>query len=286
MPPRVAAVTMTYNERAYLPVWARHYTRQVGHDHCYVIDHGSTEIIALPPGVNYLRIPRSPHDDQRRALFISSFVESLLEYYDYVIHTDVDELVMADPAQYANLPAFCRSIQLDTVTAIGFDIQQVPPLEPPLLPDMALGQQRGWCRFTSAMCKPVLTRKPIVWSPGFHCADGPICFAPLYLFHLHWADQAIGIERLSKTRTMPWGDPSFGAHQRITDLHWTALFEGMAAFKRNNAVSFDPTTAPLSTWLDKTRRSALDREGELYTLDLHINAPELWAIPARFRARL
>ena len=98
MPPKVAAITMVYNEAALLPVWARHYVKQVGADHCYVIDHGSTDALVLPRGVNQLRLPRSPHDDLRRAGFISKLTTSLLAYYDWVIYTDVDELLVADPA--------------------------------------------------------------------------------------------------------------------------------------------------------------------------------------------
>jgi hypothetical protein len=286
MPPKVAAVTMAYNEQAYLPIWARHYARQVGADHCYVVDHGSTDAITLPPGMNLLRLPRSPHDDPKRALFISSLVEGLLEYYDWVIHTDVDELMLADPDQHADLVSFCGRTEYRTVTAIGLDVQHVPAIEPPLDTRLPFGSQRSWVRFTSAMCKPVLTRKPLVWSPGFHCADTPMAFGGLFLFHLHWADYGIGIERLHKTRVMPWGSPNFGAHQRISDAKWTSTFNGMADFERHAPISFNPAVAPLSHWIDQTLKSTIGREHEVYSLDLQVNAGELWAIPPRFRAKL
>ncbi len=286
MPPKVAAITMSYNETAYLPLWSRHYARQVGADHCYVVDHGSTEPLILPPGMNVIRIPRSPHDDLKRALFVSSLVEGLLEYYDWVIHTDVDELVLADPDHYKDLPSFCDRVRTDTVTAIGLDIQQVPALEPPLNLQRRLGEQRNWVRFTSAMCKPVLTRKPLIWSPGFHCADAPLSFDALYLFHLHWADETIGMNRLEKTRTMPWRSHAFGAHQRVADTQWTRTFEGMAAFERRDNISFDATKTPLAPWLQRTKDSTAGRETDRYAIDLHVNAGELWAIPPGFRARL
>jgi hypothetical protein len=277
---------MAYNEAALLPIWAKHYARQVGADHCYVIDHGSTQPLALPAGINVLRLPRSPHDDQRRAGFVGKFTASLLDYYDWVIHTDVDELVLADPLQYDNLPAFCAATRQSTVCAIGLDIQQVPALEPTLDPTRPIGAQRGWVRFTSAMCKPVLTRVPLVWAPGFHCADQQLGFGQLFLFHLHWADRALGIERLGKTRTMPWADLGFGGHQRISDPQWTTIFDGMAALPRAAPVPFDMAVPPLRTWLDRTMASGGGREGETYTIDLHLNAAELWPIPPHFRERL
>ncbi len=286
MPPKVAAVTMVYNEAALLPVWTRHYARQVGADHCYVVDHGSSEPLALPPGVNMLRLPRSPHDDPRRARFISQLTSSLLEYYDWVIHTDVDELVLADPRQFANLPDFCRAAADGTVSAIGFDIQHVPAIEPPLDPALSIGSQRGWARFTSAMCKPVLSRQPLEWAPGFHCSNQPVAFASLYLFHLHWADRGIGLQRLGKTRAMPWAEGDFGAHQRLEDRQWSSLFDDMANLPRVEPDNFHPDLPPLRDWLRRLADSSVGRERETYTFDLHVNAPELWPLPVEFRARL
>jgi hypothetical protein len=286
MPPKVAAITMAYNEAVLLPLWGRHYVRQVGADHCYVIDHGSHEPLHLPPGVNVLRLPRSPHDDPRRAAFISQFAASLLKYYDWIIHTDVDELVLADPQRYPDLPSFCAAAEAPTITAIGLDVQHVPALEAPLNPKRPVGEQRGWVRFTSAMCKPVLSRQAQTWAPGFHCSDQRLVFDQLYLFHLHWADRDLGLQRLAKTRAMPWGDPSFGAHQRVTDSEWRALFDGMASFPAVENPAFDPSLPPLQPWLQRVEDSVADHPAQNYKVDLHMNGAELWAIPPRFRARL
>jgi hypothetical protein len=136
------------------------------------------------------------------------------------------------------------------------------------------------------MCKPVLTRKPLIWSPGFHCADTELHFGDLYLFHLHWADETIGLQRLDKTRTMPWRSQAFGAHQRVSDAEWRRTFAGMAAFAQREDIAFDLLAEPLAHWLQRTKDSTFGRENERYTIDLHVNAAELWAIPPGFRARL
>ncbi len=286
MPPKIAAVTMVYNEGHYLPVWASHYSRQVGADYCYVIDHGSTETIVLPPGMNLVRLPRSPQDDRRRADFVSNLVESLLNYYDWVIYTDVDEMVIANPDRYSDLPSFCAEAMQDTVTCIGFDMQQVPALEPALQFDRPLGEQRHWARFTSAMCKPLLTRTPRHWSPGFHSADTPMTFSELYLFHLHWADHAIGLQRLGKTRAMSWDDAHSGAHQRGSDAAWVRTFDSMAALSQQHGVSFNPAQDPLATWLALTKASELAGRHGIYQLQLDINADTLWELPSRYRSAL
>ncbi len=284
--PKVAAITMAFDESDFLPIWARHYARQVGADHCYVIDHGSTYAVKLPPGINVMRIPRSPHDDVRRAAFMVSFASSLLAYYDWVIHTDVDEIVIADPEDYSNLTAYCAAEERDTVTAAGFDVQHIPSIEQDLDVLQSIGHQRSWVRFTSAMCKPVLTRKLIKWSPGFHTSDAELVFRGLYLFHLHWADRKVGLRRLAKTRTMPWSGGGAGAHQRISDREWNSLFDGMAALPQRSILDLKRNKPPLADWLQQTSASMQPRRGEPATLNLAINASELWAIPARFRTRL
>ncbi len=285
MPLKLAALTMAYNETALLPIWARHYARQAGPDHCYVVDHGSTEPISVPPGVNVVRLPRSAHDDVRRARFISKLLCGLLEYYDWVIYTDVDELVLADPERYSNLQQFCAHAKHRTINAIGFDVQHVPLLEAPLNLDQPVGQQRGWVRFTSAMCKPVLTCQPLDWTAGFHGSNQEPAFSDVCLFHLHWADRDIGLNRLAKTRVMPWSDDASGCHQRIDDTAWAALFDGMARLPRSGPVQFNASHQPVSHWIQQTIDSR-SHEGGVKEFSLTVNAPELWPIPSHFRARL
>jgi hypothetical protein len=63
-------------------------------------------------------------------------------------------------------------------------------------------------------------------------------------------------------------------------------FSGMAAFERRADIAFDPAKPPLAPWLQKTKESAVGRERDPYSIELHVNAAELWAIPPGFRARL
>ena len=69
---------MAYNEQAYLPIWARHYARQVGADHCYVVDHGSTDTVKLPPGV---RLDNAPEGKTISALLESGDIDGFIEAY-------------------------------------------------------------------------------------------------------------------------------------------------------------------------------------------------------------
>lgn len=284
---QVAAVTMAFNEPAHLPLWARHYARQVGGRNCYVIDHGSDDGSTAGLGdINVIRIPRSAQDDERRARFLSQFCASLLAWYDWVIHSDVDEIVLPDPYRCETLATYCADPLPDVVTAIGFNLHHVPDAEPPLDLARPVTRQRRWARFSSAMCKPVLIRRPVAWVPGFHCAvDAPVVFDRLYLFHLRWFDRTLGLERLAKTRAMPWADADAGAWQRVQDAEFVALMERIAALPQRSGVAFDPGQPPLHDAIGAVLDSTRGREQARYKIDLHLDIDELWELPARFRGR-
>lgn len=276
---------MSYNEPDYLPLWVRHYAGQVGAAHCYVVDHGSDDgSTAALDGVNVVRIPRSPQDDPRRARFMERFCAALLEWYDWVIHVDVDELLVADPARHQGLADFCATCPHEVVSAVGLDLQHVPELEAPIDLARPVSLQRRWVRFSSALCKPVLVRRPVRWAPGFHWADAPLTFDGLFLFHLRYYDRALGLQRLGKTRAMPWAIDGAGAHQRMGGPEWEALFDGMAALPRRDDATLDLAASPLSDWLDRVRANVHEAAG-LTAFALDLNTPELWAIPQRFAGR-
>ncbi len=286
MLPRVAAVTMAYNEPDFAPIWAAHYGAELGVRNCFIIDHGSDDgSLEGLGGVNILRIPRSPQDDARRARFVSAFCASLLVWYDAVIHVDVDEILVADPARHASLAHLAAADPRPVVSAVGLDLLHIPSIERPWSRGLPVSRQRRWLRFSSAMCKPVLIRQPVDWAPGFHSIDAPPEFGELYLFHLRYADLGRGLVRLAKTRAQPWQEPEAGAHQRMTDAEWEAMLRSMAGLDRRDAGALRPDEAPLAPWLDRVRASAEARAGETYRIDLHISGDELWRLPTRFRDR-
>lgn len=284
VPFRLAVVTMTYNEAQFLPLWCRHYAVQVGETQCYVIDHGSTDGSTDTLGdVNLLRIPRSPQDDTRRTRFLSEFCSSLLEWYDAVIYVDTDEFLVADPALFPSLPAYAASVPPGAVrTAIGFDVIHTPDETADLDWNSRVSDQRGWLRFSSAMCKPVLIRRRVNWAPGFHCIDASPEFDHLYLFHLRYADRNSGLERLARTREQAWADPQAGQHQRMADQDWSNMLQAMGGLPRRDDVQFGPDDAVLARWQDAVTQSAIERQNELYRIDLHISGDELWRLPFRF----
>ena len=128
----LAVVTMVYNETVFLPVWLRHYAAQVGAANCFVLDHGSDDGSTTPAVLreaSVVRIPRSPQDDGRRCGFVSDVCAGLLNWYEAVIYTDVDELLVADSPLVELVPFLDPDA---VVTATGFDVIHVPDEEPAL----------------------------------------------------------------------------------------------------------------------------------------------------------
>jgi hypothetical protein len=275
---------MVYNEPDYTPMWARHYSRHVGPRNCYVVDHGSddgsTDVLGE---VNVIRIPRSPKDNEKRTRGISTLCGELLKSYDAVLHTDCDEFLVPDPRNYATLAKYAEAMPADVVTAIGLEIWQVPDQEPPIDLSRPITEQRRWTRFSSALCKPVLIRRPVEWSPGFHSSDAPTVFDTLYLFHLRYYDMERGLQRLSRTRTMPWAHDWAGKHQRMPDEQWRDVLLRLAALPKREGVVFDKALAPIGDWIARLRESQTGRENQLYKLALDLNADELWLLPPHFR---
>jgi len=276
----LAAVTMVYNEPELLPIWHRYYAGQLGAAHCYVVDHGSDDgSTAWLSGANLIRLPRSPQDDVRRARFISGLCGALLDYYDAVLYTDVDEIAVAQP----DLPGFaarCAPVS----TAIGLNVIQTAD-EAAIDPARPVGEQRRYVAFSSALCKPVMIRRTVLWAPGFHCTDAPPLFEGLYLFHLRYHDRATAMARLARTRAMAWSDHVAGAHQRVDDAAFAHMLDNFATMKRCDDVVIAPDRAPLLGWLDAVRASGRGREAATYRIDLHLNAYELWPIPQDLRCQ-
>jgi len=282
---KIAAVTMVYNEPDFLPIWARHYAGQVGERHCYVIDHGSEDGSTEGLGkANVVRIPRSALDDEQRSRFLSRFCASLLEWYDWVVHSDADEIVLADPRFHRTLIEYCADGPPEVVTAAGFNLHHLPRSEPPIDLARPVTEQRRWVRFSGAMCKPVLIRRAVEWVPGFHCAtDAPVTFDRLFLFHLRWFDREIGLSRLAKTRVMPRTNPEVGAWQRVGDAEFISQLDRVADLTRRDSVGFDLAAPPLGDAVRAFVDSQKGREHERYKIDLDLTVDELWAMPSRFR---
>jgi hypothetical protein len=219
-PPTLCALTMVYNEARNLPRWLAYYSAQLGAENCIVVDHGSDDgaTTGLGHPTGRIGLPRDrPFGDIPRAAFLSGLASALLQYYDGVLYTDVDEFVVADPLRYDSLLDFFER-NPSHATAIGFDIVHRFDHEPPLKADRGLLEQRAHVHFNEAMCKTSLVTTPVRWGGGFHTSSLRPRFSGVYLFHAKTADIEAHLARVAITRRIPMPGPGRGAeHWRFAD---------------------------------------------------------------------
>lgn len=281
----VAAVTMVWNEAHFLPIWLRHYGRQVGQENCFVIDHGSTDGSVPSSSTEYsiIRIPRSPLDEDRRCAMVSKFCSSLLESYDVVIHSDVDELLVADPDIATSLRIFASIWHDPVLTAVGLNVVHHPESETSIDTSRIISTQRNSIWFVAVMCKPMMIRRPVEWKPGFHSCNARIKFAPIYNFHLRYYDLNQGLARLRKTRNMERAQPDLNAHQAIPDEQWLNDFKyGIVAQPKVDNISLKLEQDPLRRHIAGIENEQYERRNKDYKLDLNFMESNRWNIPARF----
>ena len=272
----LAVLTMVYNEPDFLPVWAAHYRRAVGAENCFVIDHGSDDgSIAASGQLQVTQLPRSPLDEGWRADLISHVCGHLLDQYESVMYTDVDELLVADPRRFRGLIDLSATTGADVLNAFGSNILEVAG-EAPLDGARPITTQRRWLRPASSICKPVLIRRRVRWLPGFHYADAASRFDGLYLFHIAYADNAITARRQAK-RLSVVRSPGHGEHHGISPEEMVRLRKAVAALPRDE-------TAHLGGAAEASFMAQLWRTGRPAHGGVIIGAdqepPTLWPVPA------
>ena len=205
-PPALLAVcTHVYDDHTMLRLWERHYARFVPNEHLYVIDHGSTTPAreVLQPATQLVRLPRGAADQANIAQFCNGFQRFLLTQYRWVIHVDVDELLVPQDgfdaflARLAADPGPPRIVE----PAHAADLVQHPDLEAPVDLARPLTSQRRFLVPNAEYLKPALVSRPATWGPGFHYAVESFAVAAdplLWMVHLAKADVGLCLERNRK----------------------------------------------------------------------------------------
>lgn len=190
--PSRAALTIVRDESIFLPIWLRYYGQFFSAQDVYVLDHQSTD--GSTEGDGFIRIPVS-HPEYGAAWqrdVIQGYQHELIEQYDVVLYTDVDEIVAPDP-RLGDLGTYIDYFSDNFVTCRGYEVLHQKDHEPPFEPTMpVLGQRSTWYA-NSSYSKSYLARVPILWHGGCHQRiDGKTNDDPnLYLIHLHRMDYEI-----------------------------------------------------------------------------------------------
>ncbi len=228
---RAAVFTIVQNEPVFLPIWERYYQRHFDRDDIFVLDHDSTDLttIAVASGLHRVPLHRSVSFDHawlRSA--VGTFQRLLLESYDLVLFTEVDEIVAADPALFpGGLREYVAAfpVDLEYRRCEGWEVIQQPG-ERPIDWSVPILGQRTHGAPSRPYSKPLLSRIPLEWHKGFHGAIGvppsPETVDPrLLLLHLHRVDFEYCLVRHKAAAARTWSAPDVvagaGYQNRIVD---------------------------------------------------------------------
>jgi hypothetical protein len=273
---RICAITNVLDEDFNLPIWLNHYGRELGPENCIIVDRGSHKLPALTTQ-SVLQTHRLPLDENRRARTISSLTNTMLEYYDVVLYTDCDELLVPDPGAYSGLRDFFARTDARTYTAAGVEVVHKLDEEDPLDVTRPLLSQRAFCGFNSWMCKTAATRDPIWWGGGFHASSQPPVFNGLYLFHTKLIDFGEALKRAAQLRQFDWADGMDPSYHRYPPLFTVNVIRAAVDL---GVEDFDAAVVPMT---EQALRSAEKAPNDLYYLKEEVRPRCLFRIPERFR---
>jgi hypothetical protein len=219
---RRAVLTIVQNEAVFLPIWLRYYSQFFAPDDIYVLDHESTD--GSTSGSGFVRIPveHETVDHTWMVRTIEAHQHELLERYDMVLATDVDEIVVPNP-EWGTLGQYLDRFDEEWINCLGYEVLHLKDREAPLRMDRPILEQRGYWFANAAYDKPALATVPMTWEPGFHArSDGQLNLDPdLHLVHLHRMDYDICLARHRWRRERRWNQHDLTAgwavHNRITE---------------------------------------------------------------------
>ena len=202
-----ALVTMVHNEPVFLPIWLRYYSRFFRPEDIYVLDNESTDGSTERDG--FVRIPAANDsvDHAWMAQTLGELQRELLDRYDVVLVTDVDEIVAPVP-EWGTLGDYIDRFDEPYINCLGYELLHRPDLEPPLDLERPILDQRSWWFINDAYDKAALATEPITWPPGLHPpADAEFNPDPdLRMIHLHRMDYGLCLERHRTRERKPWAE--------------------------------------------------------------------------------
>ncbi|MFJ6677177.1 RICIN domain-containing protein [Actinosynnema sp. NPDC091369] len=184
-----AVLTLIRDEPDFFPRWLDYYSRFFAPEDIHVLHHQPPP--DLEPDDRFVRTPVHHEEfssDWHRDV-VQRHQHDLVDRYDVVLSTDVDEIVAPDP-RFCDLGAYLDRFDRDFVNCTGYEVLHLHDREPPLDPARGVLAQRSTWFANPLYSKPLLATVPMTWRGGFHeRADHATDHDPnLYLIHLHRMD--------------------------------------------------------------------------------------------------
>ena len=133
---------------------------------------------------------------------MQNFQQTLLEQYEVVIFTEVDEILYTLNQSFDSfVEDFRNNNNLQYLSAIGYEIKQNIETEKTLnKEDNIIKNRNFWFRYPN-YDKTLITKIPLYYGVGFHDCQYPKIQSNLFLLHLHRVDLNLMIERRQKRAT-------------------------------------------------------------------------------------
>lgn len=221
--PSRAIITMVHNEPIFLPIWLRYYGQFFAPGDLYVFDNDTTDNSTAREGFVRIPVEHDTVDHTWMTRTIEGLQHELLDSYEVVVVTDVDEIIAPVPVVHGTLGDYLDEFGEDWVNCLGYELLHQKDREPPLdLSRPILDQRRFWF-FNGGYDKAAVATVPMRWRPGFHGRED-FQMKPdpdLRLIHLHRMDYSLCLERHRTRRRKEWaerdGRERWAIHNRIVD---------------------------------------------------------------------
>ncbi len=227
---KCAIFVMVQNEKVFLPIWLKYYSKYFDGDDIFVFDHRSTddsiEESQKTFKFRHLRLGYPFSFDHQWFQYVeeNTYVK-LLESYEYVLFTDVDEIIMADSNKYSGLDDYINKQKADRVRCLGYDLINVKDKEADFdSNETVLSQRKYWYR-TKLYDKTLLSKIPLKLTIGNHTLSGfrqPKQDKDLLLIHLHKLDFDMCWNKNVEKAKLKWNDVDLdterGWQNRITEM--------------------------------------------------------------------
>jgi len=232
--PRLAVITMVYNEDVLLPQFLRHYAPQV--DTVFLLDNesddGSIAAVTRYPNVEVSTVPTGERLNDGIQMAAKLAVKAdCVGRYDYVLIVDADEFVVPKSGGTLREALFALR-EKEVFGTHGFHMYR-GATEGPYDPAVPLLHQRQWgTESDEEYSKPIIVRpeNPAVFCPGFHRFsdrdNDPLKPpSPTHFFLLHYTgiDEDLFVRRcMIRTRRLSnenlkyhWGVQYFEGTEKI-----------------------------------------------------------------------
>jgi len=209
---RCCVFTFVKNEKVFLPIWLKYYSRFFDKADIYVLDHDSDDDsiqeCSRSYGFKVIELHHDSYDDIWRIEVARQQQAQLLLSYEYVLYADADEIIVPNPEKYNDLRDYIEKCSLECVVCSGYEMLHIRQKEPAIDLDKSIFKQRKYWYVNPFYDKPLLANQSLDWICGFHHAQNKIGIKDndLWLLHLHKMDYGICWNKHEQILNYKWNE--------------------------------------------------------------------------------